>query len=113
MPDSDVKDPGSLLRDGELRRLRGQPEWDNTDYNRDHSWWGFDRGQGSAYPPLHYRLAEEMDRKIAELIERPTHEERVERCELMGMVFCSCKLDNGIVVVYNPTCPVHQHFCKL
>lgn len=85
----------------------GQPEWDNTDYRRDYSWMGIDRGDSkgdwSGFAPV----------VKAEFIETPDRTTPQERCELMGMVFCSCKLDNGIVIVYSPSCPVHQHFCKL
>lgn len=75
----------------------GQPEWDPFDYTKDFTWMGFDRGLDA----------------IIKADPEPTLEERQERCEQMGLVFCTCKLDNGRVVVYNPTCPVHQHFCKL
>lgn len=92
----------------------GQPEWDNTDYARDTTWLGIDRGDPkgdwSGLTPLHHDLLQRV-RELAE--PKPTHEERVERCELMGMVFCNCCLKDGHVVVYNPGCPVHNHIAKL
>lgn len=73
--------------------------WLKLDGDGEHgTWMGIDRS-GWAYPGIRDQ--------------GPTLEERQERCEQMGLVFCACKLDNGHVVVYNPTCPVHQHFCKL
>ena len=60
----------------------------------------------------HIALVARAEREI-EIAQGPTREERQARCEQMGLVFCSCQLDKGQVVVYHPNCPVHQAFCKL
>lgn len=84
--------------------MPGRPEWDPFDYARDFTWMGLDRSTGVSRTHVV---------EVVELEPEPTLAERQERCEQMGLVFCNCKLDNGRVIVYNPTCPVHQHFCRL
>lgn len=73
------------------------------------SWFG-SKGAPAAYPA---HLKDAYERLIYQEYgdPPPTHEERVVRCQEMGLVLCSCtgvETEHGRRLLYDPNCPIHH-----
>lgn len=90
----------------------GQPDWDTTDYQRDFTYLGIDRGYTGSREDIAFgTYSSSLD--CAVRYQRPrTTDEVIADARAAGVIVCDCLWIEGRLTIWVPWCQAHGGGCS-